>query len=280
MGFAQVNGIQLYWEAAGEGTPLVLIEGLGYATWMWRHQIPAFSPHYQVIAFDNRGTGQSDKPESMYSVQLMADDTAGLLRELGIERAHILGVSLGGFIAQQLAVCHPELVDRLILWSTGFGGPNMVVMSAETAARVLNPAGDTFQEKMRCSLSTAVSRHTMQNRPELVAGIIQGVSANPQPPFAYRNQAIAGATFNGEEQLPRLTGPVLVMAGSEDEVVPPINARLIGDRLPQAQVKTVNGGGHLFFMERPAEANHAVLEFLAGQSAIWAGASLQRRRSD
>ncbi|MDW8329774.1 MAG: alpha/beta fold hydrolase, partial [Candidatus Bipolaricaulota bacterium] len=100
----RANGIQLYYEAHGTGEPLLLIAGIGYGTWLWFKQIPALAPHYHLIAFDNRGAGRSDKPDEEYTVALLAQDAYELLRALGISRAHIFGVSLGGFIAQQLAL--------------------------------------------------------------------------------------------------------------------------------------------------------------------------------
>lgn len=114
----QVNDIQMYYEAHGEGEPLALIVGLGTDISEWDNIITGFTHRYQVIAFDNRGAGRTDKPDQPYSVELMAEDTAGLLQALGIERAHILGVSLGGRIALALTLWHPERVNKLILVST------------------------------------------------------------------------------------------------------------------------------------------------------------------
>ena len=122
-GKAKVNGIDIYYEIHGSGEPLLLIEGLGYSAWMWYKQIPTLSEQYKVIVFDNRGAGNTDKPDSEYSIEIMADDAAGLLRTLGIESAHMLGVSLGGFIAQELALRHPDMSKSLTLVSTNSGSP-------------------------------------------------------------------------------------------------------------------------------------------------------------
>lgn len=263
MSLVQVNDIQMYYETAGEGTPVLLIEGLGYASWMWWKQVPALSKSFKVVAFDNRGVGSTDKPDTEYTVKIMADDAAALLRALGIERAHILGVSLGGFIAQQLALDYPELVDRLVLWSTAFGGPNMVPMSAETVQKILNPQGNTIEEKMRYNLSTAVAQETMHNRPDVVHTIITSMMSNLQPPHAYRRQMMAGALFNSEGRVNQIKAPTLIMAGSLDEVVPPANASLLADKISGSTVHVVEDTGHLFFMEKADEANRVLLDFLS-----------------
>jgi pimeloyl-ACP methyl ester carboxylesterase len=122
-GTVEVNDISLYYEMHGSGAPLVLIAGLGYASWLWWKQVPALSRHFTVITLDNRGVGQSDKPDIPYSIPLYASDTVGLLSALGIEQAAIFGVSMGGFIAQEIAMSYPQRVRALILGCTSFGGP-------------------------------------------------------------------------------------------------------------------------------------------------------------
>src|SRR5690349_18217962 len=125
------NGIELYYEIYGEGKPLVLISGLGYSLWQWHRVVPLLAEHFQVITFDNRGVGQSEKPAGPYSAQILAADTVGLLDALQIERAIILGHSMGGFIAQALALDFPGRVEKLILCSTNFGGPRHIPVTEE-----------------------------------------------------------------------------------------------------------------------------------------------------
>jgi pimeloyl-ACP methyl ester carboxylesterase len=138
----QANGIQIHYETHGTGAPLVLIGGLGADTFLWFRQVPELCKHFQVIVFDNRGAGESDKPDEPYSVPMFAADTAGLLGALGIERAHILGASLGGMIAQQFAIDYPALLDRLVLASTTFGGLHSVPIPQDTLNAMLNRTGD------------------------------------------------------------------------------------------------------------------------------------------
>jgi len=127
----KVNDIQLYYEMHGQGEPLVLIMGLGASTRGWDMQIPTFSREFQVVAFDNRGSGRSDKPDSSYSIRLFADDTAGLMDALGIASAHVYGQSMGGLIAQELALSYPQRVRTLVLGSTSCGGQQAVAALPE-----------------------------------------------------------------------------------------------------------------------------------------------------
>jgi len=123
MAFTRVNGVTLYYEVHGKGDPLLLIMGLGANATGWSSQVPSFSREYQVIAFDNRGAGRSDKPNEPYSMDQMADDAHALLDELGVGPAHVFGMSLGGMIAQELMLRHPRHVRSLILGGTMAGGP-------------------------------------------------------------------------------------------------------------------------------------------------------------
>ena len=128
--------MRIEWESTGEGSPLLLIQGLGYGRWGWEPIVPGLAARHRVVSFDNRGIGGSDKPEGPYTAAQMAGDALQVLDEAGIERAHVLGASLGGMIAQELAVAAPERVDRLVLGCTTPGGPDAVPMPEVTHAVV------------------------------------------------------------------------------------------------------------------------------------------------
>jgi len=132
----KTNGIELYYQIHGEGKPLVLISGLGYSLWQWHKMVPFLAEHFQVVIFDNRGAGQSQKPDGPYTAQMLAADTVGLLEALNIEKATIMGHSMGGFIAQAIALDFPQKVEKLILGSTNFGGPHHIPVTEE-ALKVL-----------------------------------------------------------------------------------------------------------------------------------------------
>jgi len=151
-------GIELYYEVHGAGEPVLLIAGLGFGAWSWFRQIPDLARHFLTIAFDNRGAGLSEKPDCEYTIEMMAEEAVGLLRALGVARAHVLGHSMGGYIAQEVALRHPEVVSSLILVSTSFGGKNAVLMSPETAAQMRSELeAEDRDAALRRGLSLCVS---------------------------------------------------------------------------------------------------------------------------
>lgn len=254
-----VNDTQLYYELYGQGEPLLLIAGVGYGTWLWYKQVPSLSQRFRVIVFDNRGVGKSDKPDSEYTVPLLASDAFELLRALKIERTHILGVSLGGFIAQQLALDHPAVVNRLVLCSTSFGGPNMVLPAGEVLQFMAFGAG---KETFRYGLELAFTPEYLAKNSSEIAEFIAPMQRTPQPRYAYLRQVMAPVGFNSEERLHEITVPVLVLAGEQDRVVPVENSRRLAAKLPNARLITFPDAGHLFFIERAEEANRAIINFL------------------
>ena len=136
------NGITISYEIAGSGLPLVLIAGLGYNRWMWHKMVPELAENFQVISYDNRGVGESDKPAGPYTAQLLAEDLAGLLQALGIEQTAVFGHSMGGFVAQAFALANPDMVTHLILSATNFGGPRHVPVTQEALAVLMDTTSD------------------------------------------------------------------------------------------------------------------------------------------
>lgn len=258
---AKANGIKLYYELHGSGEPVLLIEGLGYATWQWFRQVNELAGSYQTVIFDNRGVGDSDKPDEPYSIDLMAADAAALLRALGLTRTHVLGTSMGGFIAQKLALCHPELVRSLVLVCTSFGGPRSLPITQEALNSMQKIVGLTPEEAIRQGFQAAFSPKFMAQQPDLIDQLVSWRLAKPTPRFAWERQFQAGAAFDAENNLSQIQVPTLVLTGSDDIVIPPQNSVLLAQSIPGAQLITLSGGGHLFFMEKAAEFNHHVLDF-------------------
>ncbi|WP_353892739.1 alpha/beta fold hydrolase [Proteinivorax hydrogeniformans] len=259
----KVNDISMYYEIIGEGEPLVLIEGLGYSTWMWYKQLDELSKHFKVIMFDNRGVGKTDKPDSEYSIEMMADDLAGLLRSLNIKKTHILGVSMGGFIAQQFSANYPEMVDRLILCSTSFGGPNSIPIPQETLDIMMKGGGEykTLLD-IKKAISTAFYDGKIPEDREVLDKIMTEKRQEPQPKYAYQRQLMAGASFNGEANTQKIKAETLIVAGEKDKVVPPENAHLLHERICSSKLEIIENGGHVFFMEQPDKSNEVFLNFL------------------
>jgi pimeloyl-ACP methyl ester carboxylesterase len=265
MATAHVNGIDLYYEIHGEGPNLALIEGLGYHSWMWYRQIPSFSRHFRMLVYDNRGVGLSDKPPGPYAHTENAADLAGLLDYLGWERTHVLGVSMGGFIAQEFALAHPARLDRMVLVATGFGGAHMVPLPAE-AVRALTPDPTLSpEEKIRSAMPLAFSSPSwVQEHVSEFELMVAWRLEMPQPPQAAIAQAMAGLTFDVEARLGEIEAPTLVIAGTEDHVVPPANAELLAAALPHARLDLIRGAGHLVQIEEADRFNQDVIAFLKG----------------
>ncbi|MBK8618995.1 MAG: alpha/beta fold hydrolase [Anaerolineales bacterium] len=218
------NGIELYYETHGAGQPLVLISGLGYPLWQWHKMVPFLAEHFQVVTFDNRGVGQSDKPAGPYTAQMLAADTAGLLDALDIENAIIAGHSMGGFIAQAMALDFPQKVKKLILCSTNFGGPHHVPVTAE-AMKVLTDVTSDALTRLKNGLVVSTAPGWAEKNPEMIEAWIQWRVANPIEPAPYQAQLAIGlglmteaAAF--ENKLPRLNVPTLILFGAHDKVVP------------------------------------------------------------
>jgi len=257
---ARVGDIQMYYELVGEGYPLALVEGMGYASWMWFKQRDTLSKHFRLLIYDNRGVGHTDKPDEPYTIRQMADDLAGLLDAVGIERCHVLGVSMGGFIAQEFALKHPERVGGLILGCTSYGGPNTAPMPMSTLQVLLQVEGLTLEEVYRRGLSTALTESYLHSHPDEVDQIVRWRLENPQPRYAWQHQFNAGAAHDAEDRVRDITAPTLVAHGTRDAVVPTVNGEDLA-RVMGAELKLYDAG-HLFFIEKADEFNRDVIDFL------------------
>jgi 3-oxoadipate enol-lactonase len=262
MATARINGIDLYYEVHGNGEPLLLIMGLGANTSSWFSQIAAFSREYQVIAFDNRGAGRSDKPNEAYSMGQLADDARGILDHLGIPSAHVFGMSLGGMIAQELVLRAPERVRTLILGGTMAGGPTAIFAGPEVIQQFISLAGMPIVQAIEAGLALIYSeRFIEQKKGELVRRMIMNAHLTA-PMYALQRQFMAIVGFDTTARLPEIIAPTLVLAGTVDRVMPLENSRQIAAGISGARLVEFEGAGHGFLVEKAEEANAAVLSFL------------------
>lgn len=279
-GTVYTNGVNIYYEVHGSGEPLLLIEGLGYSSWMWYKQVPVLSKSHKVIIFDNRGAGNTDKPDSEYTVELMAEDAAGLLGELGVESAHVLGVSLGGYIAQELAITRPEMVRNLVLVSTNSGPGKPItgkspflngflrlwgfLPAAFDGARrpVRLEYAMNEEERLRYGLSLAFSEEYFKNHSEEIDRIIEWRLENPQPEYAWRRQLMAGIGYDSRPRSGEIKSRTLLVNGAQDRIVSPESALDLSKRIADSTLVILEGTGHLPFIERPEEFNAHVTGFL------------------
>jgi pimeloyl-ACP methyl ester carboxylesterase len=266
MPYVQTNGISLYYEIHGNGAPLVLIPGLGYDGWMWHKMIPGLAEHFQVISIDNRGSGQSDKPAGPYSAQMLAADVAGMLDDFSLPQAHVMGHSMGGFIAQAFALDYPERVDRLILSATNFGGPRHAPITPEAMAVLTDLSGDPI-ERLRRGIAISCAPGFAEANPKFVDYWVNYRVQHPLDPAGYQSQLAIGLSLipeaaSFELRLEQIDAPTLIIFGEHDKVVPPANATLLQEKIKGAEVVILPGAGHFFPFETPEEANRAVIEFL------------------
>jgi pimeloyl-ACP methyl ester carboxylesterase len=262
---AAANGIKLYYEVQCEGRPLVLISGIGYTNWQWHRMAPLLARHYQVITFDNRGIGQSDKPEGPYSAHMLAADTVALLDTLGIDKATIMGHSMGGFIAQALALEFPYQVAKLILCSTNFGGPRHVPITSEAMKVLMDVSSDPLT-RFRNGLYISTAPGWAEKNPQMIQEWVDWRAANPIEPVPYQAQLAIGLGLLMEEaafenQLHRIHVPTLILFGKYDMVVPPANAALLAEKIPDSSVVILPDAGHFFPIEVPEAASQAVVDF-------------------
>jgi len=258
----KVQGIELYYEVHGAGSPLVLIRGLGSNADHWYCQTPAFSPCYSVVTFDNRGIGRSEKPDVPYTISIMAGDTVGLMDAIGISRAHILGISMGGIIAQEIALKYPQRVHGLILACTHCGGGRTVRPSEEIARvfieYILTGSEEAAQDIPKCLFT----ERTLREAPEVIKRYQEISSRFPPAPDTMIRQWEGIQGHDTWEDLSHVQAPTLVLSGSDDVLVPPENSKILAERIPNAQFQVIEGGGHQFLVEQADVFNRAVLEFL------------------
>jgi pimeloyl-ACP methyl ester carboxylesterase len=260
----QVNGTRLFYQETGApaAPPLVLIMGWGGDHTAWALQAPAFAAAHRVIAVDNRAAGQSDVPPAPYTIAGMAEDVAGLLDALGIHRAHICGASMGGMIAQELALRHPDRVRTLGLHCTTAGIDAYSRFLLDTLIAV-KARGDR-EEYVRAVMPWILCRKTMVERPEFIRFWIDRALAYPYPIGleGLSRQADAIRDHATAARLGEIRVPTLITTGSEDILVPPVSSHDLHARIPGSELTTIQDAGHLHFIEQADRFNALYLEFL------------------
>jgi 3-oxoadipate enol-lactonase len=242
------DGARLYVEVHGpeDGPPLILLEGLGGDIAGWRRNIPTLARELRVVAFDFRGNGRSDPPPADATMATFVDDTLAVMDEVGLPAAHVYGQSFGGMVAQQLALDHPDRVRSLILAATHPGAGH----AAPLTARV--PKGRPWE--------ALYSEAFLREHPDQVDEDLRSGTAPPEE--AARRQWNAMRGFDAYDRLSSVRVPTLVLHGTEDRTIDPANARLLAERIPGARLILLQGAGHVYHAEQPAEADRAVLEFV------------------
>ncbi len=245
------------YDVHGEGPPLILINGLGFGRWAWFKQILAFSRHFSTITFDVRG-----ERALRNGVADLGAEVVKLLEHLGVEKAHVLGTSLGGFIAQELAIERPDLVDQLVLVCTSYGARGPESMSPWALKDMIGWPSLTIEDAVRRGLQTATSEAYRAERPEEFEQIVQWRLADSPSLSAFYEQMRAGARFDASRDVGSITSPTLVIHGALDRYVPLANAAALAHAIPGAKLRILDDAEHLVFIERFADINREVFTFL------------------
>ena len=258
---ANINGCNIYYEVHGEGEPLVMIMGLRRNIEWWYCQLQTLSEYFKVIVFDNRGAGRSDKPKSEYSIRLFADDTAALMNDLGINKAHILGFSMGGYIAQELAINYPEKVKKLALVSTSSGGKQAVLMSEDRMEKFTANDGLTPEKILQKDMDIYFSDDYIEKNPKTIQTFTEISMMHYQPAHAFQRQFEACLNHDTSDRIHNISCPVLITTGDDDPLVPPKNSSILKELLPEAVLSIFPGGRHCFMIEKTELFNKEILSF-------------------
>lgn len=259
MVFAEVNGINLYYEIHGEGKPLILANGIFMNTSSWFGQIPEFSKHYQVILYDMRGQGQSDKPEGDYSFELHAEDQKVLLTHLGIEKIHHIGISYGAELGLVFALKYPEMLKSLVLSScVSYIGPLLDKISNLWRYACMKNDPELF---FHSTVPFNFSESFISMNSEFFKVAIERYKLLDLTPFVKLIDAFQ--MLNVTERLSEIMIPTLIIAGEKDLLKPPNPySQLIYESIPDSELITIADTGHAVTHEKPDEFNSSVLNFL------------------
>lgn len=254
----QHEPVELHYEERGEGEPLLLIAGIPAIADDWATLATALGASRRVIAFDNRGSGRSTVTAGPYSTRQLAGDAIALLDHLGIERTNVFGMSMGGMIAQELALGWPERVRRLILGCTHAGLRHAAPQPRE-AGRAFALQTDDWPLRMQTLAPFAFATDV---DPALLEAFIAKKSADVQDPAGYSAQIEAVLAHDAGERLAAVTAPTLILTGDDDRVIPAASSEPLAERIPGATLRIVEGTGHLFFLERPLQTQRLIEGFL------------------
>lgn len=267
-GLLRAGDPNLWAEVEGEGDAVLCISGLGYSKWCWDELRDALATQYRVVTFDNRGTGRSDKPAGPYSISMLADDAARVLDALHVERAHVIGHSMGGYITQNLALRHPARVRSVTLAGTSPGGPATEPFPEETARAWREAAHLPPLDYARKTMPISFAPGWAEAHPQQLESYLQRRLQFPTPAVCWQAQyaACTGHAQNGE-RVENIKVPALVIHGEQDRVVPFANGRQLAQRIAGSQWLPMPGVGHVPYLERREEFTAVVRAHLAGVGA-------------
>lgn len=262
------GGRRIAYDEARPGNPanekgtILLLTGLGSKRLGWSRQLPVFGQTYRTIAIDHRDTGDSDEVSEEYTPADLADDAAALLRTLGVARAHVVGISLGGFTALQFALRHPDQLEKLVLVSTSAGGANHVQPAPEIAMLLAPAPGMEIGERAIRNYSHIMAAEFVAAHPEELQHIAEIARYHPMSAEGYGRQLRAALAHDVADSIHHITAPTLVIHGDADPLVPPPNGAHLAATIPGARHIIYPGAGHIPIIERAGDFNRDTLAFL------------------
>jgi 3-oxoadipate enol-lactonase len=265
MPVANNGGVQLYWESTGQGPAVLLIAGQAMTHGAWWRTVPALASQFQVLTFDNRDVGRSSRWPWPYLVPQMADDAISVLDAAGVEQAHVYGISLGGMVAQELALRYPQRVGALVLGATTAGGPEAVLAEPQPLTFFVRVGAMAQEEAEWAAVPYNYSVRTRRHHGERIAQDIAERIEHRAETLAYMHQVAAAATHNTSGRLGQIEAPTLIVHGEEDLIMPPQNANHLAGAIPNAELKMWPDAAHLYTTDEP-QADPYVRRFLHAQT--------------
>jgi 3-oxoadipate enol-lactonase len=264
MDYAISDGAKIYWEEHGAGQPLLLIMGLSFTHEMWYRALPTLASRCRVIVFDNRGVGLSGVPPGPYSIRQMARDAIAVLDAAGVHSAHVIGASMGGMIAQELALQYPNRVRSLLLACTSHGG-----LLAKWP-RFVRPRGIRWSEAERRQreLALAPLLYSPTTPPDRIHEDLDVQCGCQWTYRGFLNQFSGVLLWSSYRRLPAIKAPTLVVHGDCDRLVPPENGRVVAARIPGAKFHLIRDAGHILTTDQPDACRRIMIEFLKQMRAI------------
>ncbi len=273
--FAEVNGTKICYEVKGEGEPILLVHGFGSEKESWNAQFEPLSQHFKVIRFDNRGAGESDRPDQPYLMEMFADDAAALLGHLDIEKANIIGWSLGGMIVQQFAVRYPERIRKIVLmctlpkWPGEEKGLEMYKNSqTDGYHRKMEDPKAAFFEGARQNYSRKFRKKMEENPNKTFHGLFSAQDLinisvmHPATPQDIENQAHALSKYDVLDRLSTIKSETLILAAEKDRITPLIMNKMIHEQIPNSELIVMEKVGHGSPREKAPEVNQHIIDFL------------------
>ena len=262
MAEALSDGARLHFADAGSGPPVVLVPGLGMAEAVWADARRRLEPAHRVITVDPRGSGQSEKPAGPYTGELVAADLEAVLDAAGVERAHIVGMSMGGMIGQEFALRKPERVASLMLVSTYAAPDDWARRVLEARRELIARLG--FAEQFKLAVHFVFSPQAFRTIPDFIAGLEQRIADNPPDEQAYLSQLEYCLAHDATDRLSSLSVPTLVMTGSDDFLTSRIQGRELAELIPGARYHEVPETSHGMVWEEPQQFAELIAEFVSG----------------